>query len=99
MPGAVESEQPICRICFVGAEDGGQGDGEQLISPCRCEGSQKYVHLACLRQWQRSVQLGGSNHPHDTAREDRHQVCNVCRSEFTLPPQDRASMMSDLAEM
>mmetsp|Transcript_125687 Transcript_125687/g.350124 ORF Transcript_125687/g.350124 Transcript_125687/m.350124 type:complete len:452 (-) Transcript_125687:95-1450(-) len=89
---------PICRICFVGA-GGDDEEGQQLVSPCRCEGSQKFVHLSCLRRWQRSVQLGGSNHPEDAAREDRHLICNVCKAPFSLPPQDRTSMMSDLACM
>lgn len=89
---------PICRICFAGA-DNEAGDEGLLVSPCRCEGSQKFVHLSCLRHWQRSVQLGGSNHPEDTVREDRHQVCNVCKSAFNLPPQDRGSMMSELAHV
>lgn len=89
-----DTESPTCRICFAGAAAGNDG---QLISPCACTGSQKYVHLGCLRRWQRSVQLTGSNHPEDVRREERHEVCNVCRSTFNLPPQDRASMMSDLA--
>lgn len=27
------------------------GDGGRLISPCRCKGSQKYVHEECLQGW------------------------------------------------
>lgn len=87
-------DPPTCRICFMGASD---GEGNDLVSPCKCEGSQKWVHLHCLRRWQRAVQLEGSNHPEDAQREERHRICNVCRSEFDIPPQDRASMMSDLA--
>ncbi|CAE7241493.1 SSM4, partial [Symbiodinium necroappetens] len=72
-------------------------NGEELISPCKCEGSQKYIHLSCLRRWQRTVQLGSSNHPEDRGAEDRHLVCNVCRGIFNLPPQDRGALLSDLA--
>ena len=42
-------EEEICRYCFEGKEDG------ELISPCRCTGGQKYVHLSCLRRWQVSA--------------------------------------------
>lgn len=97
------ADDAACRICFAGAGEGGVSGSEanpelqKLVSPCRCEGSQKYVHLGCLRRWQRSVQLGGSNHPEDRAAEDRHLICNVCKSRFDLPPQDRASMMAELA--
>jgi len=53
--------------------------------------------LSCLRRWQRSVQLGGSNLPDDVQREDRHFRCSVCQEIYDIPPQDRAAMMSDLA--
>lgn len=86
--------EPQCRICFAGASE---EDGD-LISPCSCQGSQKYVHLECLRHWQRSVQLDGSNRPSASRREDRHRVCNVCRTPFSVPPEDRASMMCRLAQ-
>lgn len=33
-----------CRICFNSGE-------EPLIAPCRCDGSIKWVHPACLEQW------------------------------------------------
>jgi len=92
---AEDEELPVCRICLSASDDPEDGGG--LVSPCKCEGSQKFVHLACLRRWQRSVQLGGSNHPEDTEREERHRVCNVCKGTFNLLPQDRAAMMSDLA--
>lgn len=94
-----EASAPTCRICFLGADEDGDESLGQLVSPCKCQGSQSYVHLSCLRRWQRSVQLSGSNHPDETAKEDRHLVCNVCKAEFNLPPQDRTSMMSDLSGM
>lgn len=86
-----EGGPTICRICFEGDAAG------ELVTPCRCEGSQKYVHLDCLRRWQRYVQFNGPNYPSDFEREERHVVCNVCTTPFNLPPQNRAAMMSDLA--
>ena len=60
----------ICRFCFVGDDDedptstlssarrrGGapQPDVDSLlISPCHCSGTQEWVHVGCLRQWQRA---------------------------------------------
>mmetsp|Transcript_54258 Transcript_54258/g.129329 ORF Transcript_54258/g.129329 Transcript_54258/m.129329 type:complete len:430 (+) Transcript_54258:89-1378(+) len=92
LQNAVAADQ-MCRICFEGASEG------DLVSPCDCEGSQKYVHLSCLRRWQRSVQLGASNHPEEVRREDRHTRCGVCKAKFNIPPQDRATMMADLAHV
>ncbi len=58
-----------CRICFSGAEDG------KLISPCKCDGTQKYVHEECLRKWQRTC-----------AGTRKAKYCGVCRARFDLAP-------------
>ena len=42
-----QSSNPTCRICF----DCESEKEDPLISPCKCSGSMKYVHLKCLRQW------------------------------------------------
>ncbi|XP_054640327.1 E3 ubiquitin-protein ligase MARCHF9-like [Dunckerocampus dactyliophorus] len=36
---------PQCRICFQGSEKG------ELVSPCRCDGTVRYTHEACLIRW------------------------------------------------
>ncbi|KAG7464173.1 hypothetical protein MATL_G00184410 [Megalops atlanticus] len=36
---------PLCRICFQGPEQG------ELLSPCRCSGSVRCTHQACLIKW------------------------------------------------
>ena len=38
-----------CRICL---EE--EGDLTTLISPCKCSGSSKYVHIECLQTWRRT---------------------------------------------
>lgn len=50
-PNAVEEKTieingNICRICY---EPGIQGN--ELISPCSCVGSIKYIHFQCLKKW------------------------------------------------
>ncbi|KAJ6727586.1 RING/FYVE/PHD ZINC FINGER SUPERFAMILY PROTEIN [Salix purpurea] len=46
----VNPDQPQCRICLdIGGED--------LIAPCHCKGTQKYVHRSCLDNW-RSTKEG-----------------------------------------
>lgn len=39
----------VCRIC-LGEEDPDDKDDE-LISPCLCKGTMKYIHLSCLKNW------------------------------------------------
>ena len=37
-----DDDEPTCRICFGGEEDG------ELIEPCRCAGSMALIHRSCL---------------------------------------------------
>ena len=64
-------EEKICRFCFDGPED-----SNPLISPCDCKGGQKYIHLSCLRQWQRMVLMSQPTHP-DFWEEDERHVSNI----------------------
>jgi len=110
LPGAAP-EELICRICFTGECD--EPDGEDLstglnplIAPCGCIGSQKYVHIECLKKWQRSVQVQQlqqynalTSGTSSSSREARHLQCSVCRQAFSIAPMDRAAVMSDLAHV
>lgn len=39
---------PVCRICLCEEED---AKNDPLVSPCKCKGSMKWIHLKCLRTW------------------------------------------------
>ena len=52
-----EEDEQLCRYCFEGPEAG------ELLSPCECKGGQKWVHLSCLRRWQRMVLVSQPTHP------------------------------------
>jgi len=41
----MDEEDKICRICHGGEDEG------KLISPCKCKGSIRFVHLTCLEHW------------------------------------------------
>ena len=51
-----------CRICL-------DSDGSELIVPCRCKGSLKYVHKDCLEQW--------------ITRSNR-RICELCRRPYEI---------------
>lgn len=82
-----DDDEQICRYCFAGPEDG------PLISPCRCTGGQRHVHLACLRRWQRMVVVSQPTHPAFWEDDVRHHKCNVCLEAFTCPPPSRNELM------
>ena len=65
-----EQTEVRCRFCF---QDETAGD---LIAPCACTGSQEYVHLKCLRMWQKvSLRSNGC----------AEKNCRVCKQKYTLP--------------
>jgi len=82
--GNSESDK-ACRYCLA--------DTGELIMPCQCKGSNAYVHLGCLRQWQKSVILTQSTHPR--YQNNINEVCNVCEKPFKeeYKPQSRHQSM------
>ncbi|CAD7961343.1 unnamed protein product [Amoebophrya sp. A25] len=69
---------------------------EKLIAACGCEGSAKWVHLSCLRKWQRTIQLNMQSNPDAGGREKRHQQCNLCLQAFKFQPLSRRDLLEDL---
>ncbi|KAL0414951.1 UNVERIFIED_CONTAM: hypothetical protein Slati_3327000 [Sesamum latifolium] len=69
----VRADQPQCRICL-------DTEGEDLIAPCHCKGTQKYVHRSCLDNWRSTKEGFAFAH------------CTECRAKFILRanvPPDR----------
>ncbi len=60
-------EIPICRFCL----DEHNRDENKLVSPCRCIGSVKYVHIKCLLRWRTVAPLEFAN------------FCQMCRFPYT----------------
>jgi hypothetical protein len=59
-----------CRICFESDNDRASSD---LIAPCRCNGTSKWVHRTCLDKWR-------STNPEDIA----FSQCLECRTEYVM---------------
>ncbi|CCW69854.1 unnamed protein product [Phytomonas sp. Hart1] len=62
-----EEDERLCRICR-------DGDGN-LVAPCNCTGSVRWVHLSCLDHWrlERMKRNVGN-----------HNVCEICKSPFKI---------------
>jgi putative AlgH/UPF0301 family transcriptional regulator len=72
-----------CRYCF-------ESNGA-LIAPCKCIGSNKYVHKECLAKWQYNSILAQSTHP--KYQTNIEQICNVCNSNFVFQEHSREELM------
>jgi len=83
-----ESEEEMCRYCF-------DTEGE-LIAPCKCTGSQRWVHEECLRKWQRICQVRKSTHPWFQEMSHTEEVCNVCSTKFDLKPPNYDQLVRGL---
>ena len=44
-----DSKNKICRICYM--EEDKDDPNNPLLQPCKCSGTMKYIHYACLKNW------------------------------------------------
>ena len=77
-----------CRICFE------EDDITEFVSPCKCKGTQEFVHLRCLKTWQKHALMMDimSNGKYN----DRAYRCSVCNSKFTIKPRGTGLSLSSL---
>ena len=74
-------EDRKCRICLEVQDESDSRQDEDLISPCNCRGTQKYVHKLCLAEWQRVAVL--------QPNPRRAYECSVCKTAFSFKPKEK----------
>lgn len=57
-----KNSEKMCRICF-------ECDNKPLISPCKCDGSMKWVHRKCLLEWMIF---------------SKSRCCQICKSKYDI---------------
>uniref|UniRef100_A0A7S2JZD2 RING-CH-type domain-containing protein n=1 Tax=Leptocylindrus danicus TaxID=163516 RepID=A0A7S2JZD2_9STRA len=67
------TEAPCCYMCF----DETETETNPLITPCRCLGDTRYVHVECLRKWHSAE----SDNP-ICFLSSVDATCSVCKSTF-----------------
>ena len=70
-----EKERPTCRICLGDEHE----ENNPLINPCKCAGTMKYIHLACLRQLIESKITKTIGDP-VTVINFKTLECDICKS-------------------
>merc|ERR1719193_105513 len=60
---------------------GTREEGEDLISPCKCKGTQRFVYKKCLLKWQKSLLKSWS-----VKSMYRAKYCTVCSAPYSLNP-------------
>ena len=79
----VDNIQPSCRYCLM--------SDNQLINPCSCKGTNQWVHLECLKKWQKTAILSQSTHP--KYQTNIETICNVCQQPFNFTTINREELM------
>eukprot|EP00976_Prorocentrum_cordatum_P091079 1188380-Prorocentrum_minimum.AAC.1 len=89
---SVETER-LCRFCYGEEDDDAPthakgvavGSGK-LVSPCGCVGTQEFVHLSCLREWQVR-----------TSSRMCHPWGRAALGRLSTSPRERASIFGELS--
>ena len=94
---ALESGK-VCRICLDEEED--FQSGNPFITPCKCTGSMKYIHVKCLREWTDSKRQLQSEHG-ITSYYWENLNCELCKTQLDLVVRsasdpDKAIFLLDL---
>ncbi|KAH8419673.1 hypothetical protein KR009_000758, partial [Drosophila setifemur] len=82
---ANDLDERMCWICLTGDEDQPRRD---WLHPCRCRGTNKWVHEACLSRWVDEKLLLAPDQP---------VTCTQCRTEYiiVMPPLCRFDAILD----
>jgi len=77
-----EFDNRVCRICFGGVND--ILESGKLISPCKCKGSMKYVHVNCLNDWRLA-----------SANKASYYQCDQCKYKYHFQRTKLANIISN----
>jgi hypothetical protein len=70
----------LCRVCYSDEKE----VDSPLISPCKCMGGLKYIHLSCLRNWISARAILKSNESNDECLkyEINQVICEICQEPY-----------------
>lgn len=77
-----EEDLNICRICY----DNQETDDNKLIRPCKCKGTQRWIHEKCLLRWL-NVNI---NNP------EKRDYCDLCKYKFKIRDNNDESMVNSI---
>ncbi len=69
----LNNDERTCRICFEG-----ETIDNELIHPCLCKGTQKYIHLKCLQEWRKI----NKDNP------EKRDYCEICKYHYAVKEYD-----------
>ena len=67
-----EEKEPTCRICYSTEEE----VNNELICPCECKGSIRFVHEVCIKEWARIASVNSD----DSMESLKWEICHAVLS-------------------
>ena len=86
---AQDLAEATCRVCY----DKETERQNPLLSHCKCDGSVKFTHFLCLKQWLRS-KVNQKNTDTSITYQWKSLECEICRTELPLSLWDRGIQFS-----
>lgn len=68
----------LCKICLSSQNE----KNDPLITPCKCTGSMKYVHLRCIQHWMKSKLNAHEGNGPVTTFCWRNLQCELCKTKL-----------------
>ena len=70
----------LCRVCYSDEKE----VDSPLISPCKCIGGLKYIHLSCLRNWieARAILINNESNNECLKYEINQDNCEICQEPY-----------------
>ena len=75
--GQNSTSRPTCRICYMSNSD----IENPLVSPCKCNGSMKFIHFKCLKH-SIDVNLTKKIEQHYKYYIWKNYACEICKEEY-----------------
>lgn len=80
----------LCKICLYDKSD---EENDPLISPCKCIGSVKYVHLKCMQNWVRS-KLNMQQNKNIVTILWKNLHCELCKDKLPITLEQDGEILS-----
>lgn len=68
----------MCWFCWLESDS----ESNPMVTPCKCDGSVKYIHFECLKKWLENKMSSKSSDSHHTLSWKQFE-CELCWNHFT----------------
>lgn len=86
-------ERKECRYCLSGDKK------ENLINPCQCEGTMKFVHQQCLEEWIKNRNQTISEKISDSNKKIFSTPCEICQCQMEFTKYYKNNILKSILKL